>query len=186
MKIKQIKRKNSRLLLTLGFIILSGIGRAYGQTLQATPSPDYLEYIRKTADSALKLPPENKVRTYYYQITRSVYDQALQVTQMELARQSGTTNAAFVKTMSQLLQKLKADLLLPTGLQTGATIPVSFLQNVKAALGNFRRYQQPAGMDHERQYLWVMNQVFENLNQINIGYLQAGLSPEEKSRFGNA
>ncbi|QEM06171.1 hypothetical protein DIU31_022615 [Mucilaginibacter rubeus] len=182
MNIKRLQQQMTRVKVAIvsGCLLIAG-SPVMAQTLPVKrQAPNYMDLLRMTADSVLRLPVEKNAREYYFRVTRTIYSEALVITKTEAAHQNGTVNAAFVQTMLQLITKLRNDLKPPRVNQP--TLPVStFIQrNTDAALGNFRRYQQPVGLDRERQYLWVMNQVFENLNQINIGYLQAGLTPEEK------
>ncbi|QEM07821.1 hypothetical protein DIU31_031575 [Mucilaginibacter rubeus] len=169
-----------KLTIITGFLLVAGASVKAQALPVKRQSSNYLHLLRNTSDSLLRLPVGKDVRQYYFQVTRTIYSEALTIAKAEVSQQSGTQNAVFARTIVQLITKLNGDLkALPD--QQGA-IPVSaFIQrNTNAALGNFGRYQQPEGLNHERQYLWVMIQVFENLNQINVGYLQAGLTPEEK------
>lgn len=142
----------------------------------------YLENVRYVADSMANLSPSKNARLYYFQLTKAFYEQTLSITKEELRRQKENGNQQFLKAMLTLLLKLQADLKSPFPVKDPVPLSPFFQQNTKAALGNFNRYKQPTGLSLDRQYLWVMIQVFENINQINIGYLQLGLPQEEKAQ----
>ena len=162
----------------IGCLMISGRAVTAQTRIIEQQNPTYLGTIRNTADLALQSPPGNNARTYYYRVTKLFYEQAQEITRKEAGIQKGTSNAGFMQTMEQLVAKLTKDLHQP---QEQAIPVIDFFQsNTNAALRNFRRYQMPSALDPEHQYLWVMIQVFENLNQINVGYLQSALSPEEK------
>ncbi|QEM03662.1 hypothetical protein DIU31_009095 [Mucilaginibacter rubeus] len=183
MEINQIKSSNvCQTVLMFLLIVFLEVHPLLAQPLTSKKAlPDYLTQIQRTADSVLKFSPNN-ARSYYFKITRSIYDRALKITMTESAIQSGTGNSGFTRAMVQLQYQLRADLFPSSCKQTVTPIPDLFQRTVDAAMRNFSRYQQPKGLDRERLYLWVMIQVFENLNQINAGFLQVGLSTKEKDQ----
>lgn len=183
MNISCLRQYTARLLTgsIIGCLLVTP-GRTMAQTVTASDRQvNYIAMLRTAADSVLRLPVESDARLHYFHVTIPVYDKALIIAEAEAVQQKGTANADFANTMVQLVVRLRHDLN-PPNVSQGA-IPLSSLikQNTNAAVGNFLRYQQPAGLDHEQQYLWVMIQVFENLNQINIAYMQAGLTEAEKN-----
>lgn len=141
---------------------------------------DYLLILRKTADSLRsgKLPTDAEL--YYKVVTKDIYQRARQITDQEAARQIGTTNNDFIQTLRQLLHKLQQDLDTEKLHSKGAVMTTNFQLTIKAALQNFNRYEPPAGLSHEDHYLWVMIQILENLNQINVGFLQVELKSGQR------
>lgn len=169
------------IVLTLSLGIVS-VTCAFSQPGKAgSLQTDYLLILRKTADSLRsgKLPTDAEL--YYKVVTKDIYQRARQITDQEAARQLGTANNDFIQTLRQLLRKLQQDLDTEKLHSEGAVMTANFQLTTKAALQNFNRYEAPAGLSHEDHYLWVMIQILENLNQINVGFLQAELNSGQRT-----
>lgn len=159
-------------------LTLSSIFAAYSQSNKVRSQGDYLPVFRKMADSlrSVKVPKEAAI--YYIAITGNIYQRAQQITNVEAVQQQGTANTAFIQTLRQLLTKLHDELDADTQHSKSIKMTANLQVTVNAALQNFNRYEPPAGFSHEDYYLWTMIQVFENLDQINVGFLQAELNPQ--------
>lgn len=155
------------------------VGDATAQVLSPVQG-SYLKTLRVTADSLNKIVTSKDIGATYFITTDALYTSAIQITGVEDKRQTGTSNAAFTHILLQILNKLRRDLSPDQPKLSGLHAPKNFAITVKAALNNFNRYEIPPKLNQEQAYLWALIQVFENLDQINVAFLQADLSKEQR------
>ncbi|OOQ57343.1 hypothetical protein [Mucilaginibacter pedocola] len=175
---KTAKNIAFKLISTLSFCTILLVARSQ----QTRQSEDYMSIIRKTADSLTSLKPLANANGYYFLVSKSIYDRAIFITKRELQLQAKSTNAKLVQEVLDVLVGLNKSLVSSNISKANTANPPLFVQTVKASLGNFTRYKKPEKLDRLGEYRWTMLQVFENLNQINVGYQVTGLPSEIKQQ----
>lgn len=145
------------------------------------PITDYQKQIKKTADSLIRLNPKNDATEYYSLVLDKLFARAIDFSHQEIKRsKKSVENKMSHKVLSEL-NTLRSSLTKNSSeKRKGIPLGSGFKETVIASLRNFTRYQMPSAYDQHKRYLWIMIQVLENVNQINLGYKYTGLSEEEQ------
>jgi hypothetical protein len=143
--------------------------------------PDYRKQVKKTADSLISLNTRNDATVYYSLVLDKLFARAIQISHQEIKRHKRSMGDKISQKVLSTLTVMRSSLIIdPSARKRATPLTHEFKETVIASLKNFTRYQMPSAYDQHKRYLWVMVQVLENVNQINLGYKYAGIPEEEQ------